>query len=69
MGNPIEELSAEIGNEPWLTAIGQSHQSPTMEHIILYVTDKKAKKVVELKENGYKGFPVIIKKMGRPHLL
>jgi hypothetical protein len=52
---------------PWLTAVGVG-QYDHAESIYLYVKDLKGADLDFLKQ-GWKGFPVVVQKMGTPRLL
>lgn len=57
------------GNAPWLVAIGMSHEDDR-DILIVYVSDYDSavrKKVYrEVMQNGWEGFPVILRHMEQP---
>jgi hypothetical protein len=60
-------LQARLQASPWLTAVGVGDAEGT-PCIVLYVKSQKDAKVDFLRD-GWKGFPVVVRKMGSPRLV
>ncbi len=62
-----ELLQAQLRESPWLTAVGVGEEKGT-PCIVLYVKKFQGADLDFLKE-GWKGYPVVVRKMGSPRLL
>jgi hypothetical protein len=60
-------LQARIKDSPWLTAVGVGENKGT-PCIVVYVNTLKNLDLHFLDE-GWKGFPVVVRKMGSPRLV
>ncbi len=65
--NAAKLLQTHLQGSPWLTAVGVGESEGT-PCIVLYVKNLKGANVEFLKE-GWKGFPVVVRKMGSPRLV
>jgi hypothetical protein len=59
-------LQSHLKNSPWVTAVGVGETGNPA--IVLYVKSMKSADVEFLKD-GWKGFPVVVRKMGSPRLV
>jgi len=62
-----QSLQARLQGTPWLTAVGVGEDAG-ISYIVVYVKNLKDAELGFL-EGGWKGHPVIVRKMGSPRLV
>lgn len=60
-------LHAQLQGSPWLTAVGLGEDKGT-PCIVVYVKNLKGADL-EFLEQGWQGYPVLVRKMGSPRLV